>query len=106
MFKIGEKVVCVNAGTTPGNRGGECWCAGEQLYKGHVYTIRSIHLDRYGDRVVWLDEVRRGDLARAEWGDEVGYCVTRFRPIVEKKTDISAFTHILDRANTKERVNG
>lgn len=72
-FRVGQKVGCVDAGGWP------------QISIGTVYTVHSINND-YG---CWL----RLKEVNPELG---GYRASRFRPIVERKTDISCFTAMLN----------
>lgn len=74
MFTVGQKVVCIDAS------GFE-----DRLCQGAVYTVTSMNAEflrvdckSYGD-----DEISRG------------YYKRRFRPIVERKTDISIFKRML-----------
>ena len=99
-FYVGQKVVCVDD-----RPNAEClpWQRGEKIQHGHVYTILRLH-SHCGDFVCWLEEVRRSDTAIREWGPDVGYRIERFRPLIERKTDISIFTEILDKANSRPRV--
>lgn len=97
MFEVGQKVVCVEAEASckympPGiisNRDLD------ELAEGAVYTIRKIGVV-YGDLCVWLDEITRPE--HVFWGGEAPYDARRFRPVVERKTDISVFTAMLHRA--------
>jgi hypothetical protein len=77
-FRVGQKVVCVDAGGTV--------C----VVKGGVYDVVGIkgeflHLDRLETAAICLG----------------GMLATRFRPAVENKTDISVFTKILDDVSRK-----
>lgn len=100
-FRVGQKVVCVDDGIKPD------WPAylrnaewrGDAPVVGQVYTIIRIIASNDGD-VLHLAEIRRSDTARLEWGYDVGYGAWRFRPIVERKTDIS-FAHEILRKATK-----
>ena len=95
MFFVGQKVVCIDAQSS----GGHPWfpCG---LTEGHVYTVRGvgeydcIWLGR--NLCMWLEEIVRGE--------DVPFHVRRFRPLVERKTDISCFTRILARIKEPERV--
>lgn len=87
MFRAGQKVVCVDDGT-------DCPCCRGQLHKGEVYTIEG-----FGDKA----NVKgvRGLLLAEVVSDETafhlpGWHPNRFRPAVERKTDISIiFTAML-----------
>ncbi len=91
MFRVGQKVVCVDSEMLIG-----IWAPDEVgPIVGGIYTIRRIFLDYDGDAIVWLNEIARGPLAKAQHGDNAGYLAIRFRPVVERKTDISIFTRML-----------
>lgn len=92
-FRVGQRVVCVDD-TAIGlfNR----WSGEDAIREGQIYTVRSVHLDERGILVLWLDEVSRTALARARHGDMVGYRASRFRPVVERKSDISIFKAMLN----------
>lgn len=76
-FRVGQKVVCVDD-----SRPVVGW-AKQWLRKGNIYEIRSIEPD--------------GDIHLIEIARESGtpFYHSRFRPIVERKTDISIFTAML-----------
>jgi hypothetical protein len=90
-FRVGQKVVCVDA-------------AGEAaLELGSVYTISEIlpptfcrwrGLKRYTIGL-WFAEL--------PVDDEYGYAPERFRPVVERKTDISFAHEILRKASKPAR---
>jgi hypothetical protein len=76
-FRVGQKVVCIDAT--------DCELS---LSENAIYTITSIRhpylrVDCKPGLGIFGDEVARG------------YYSTRFRPIVERKTDISIFTRML-----------
>ncbi len=91
-FRIGQKVVCID--DSPATMSGE-----RHLVKGRVYEIEGF--TAIGG--LHLAGVPRTD--RHSWGEHRGWSPRRFRPIAERKTDISTFTEILDRANKRERVS-
>ena len=74
MFRVGQKVVCVNA---LGTRG---------LVVGKEYEVSYVHHDHC--IAVGFDP-RPLDY-------HIAYSSGRFRPIVERKTDISIFTEMLN----------
>ena len=82
MFRIGQKVVCVDA-----------TCFESFIQKDKVYTVHSIAC-QFGD--IW---VRLCEVIPDEGG---GFRNRRFRPIVERKTDISIFTEMLSPARKRE----
>lgn len=88
MFRVGQKVVCVNA--SDGAWEDRFGCASGSLSKGEIYIIISMNADG-ADVFLRLHGVMGG------WLQE------RFRPLVEKETDISVFTEILK--TTKPKIN-
>jgi hypothetical protein len=95
-FRIGQKVVCVDANLSgrylpPGYSIAENASMGG-LVLGSVYTIRCIGLV-LGVVACRVDEIIR----RFEpvYKDEAWFACARFRPIVERKTDISALKALL-----------
>ena len=78
-FRVGQKVVCVN----PCN----------DLVRGRVYTILKTGVcfhDGKNRSIVLVDQTRFG----APSG-RLPFFAERFRPVVERKTDISIFTQML-----------
>lgn len=94
-FRVGQKVVCVDMNTY----GRLSRWKGERVPNAdQVYTIRAVFVSDDGlDEVgVLLEEIRNP----INWtGQEFGFLASRFRPVVERKTDISTFTKILDDVN-------
>ena len=88
-FRVGQKVVCVD----------DCKDLFGQpsgLRVGTVYTVRGIDRDEKsisfnGAPGVYLIGIFRERMS----GRERSYRAIRFRPVVEKKTDISIFTEML-----------
>lgn len=79
MFDIGQKIVCVFA-----NVRSDSLCKVQSpLRQGHVYTV--LYSDK---RMTLLEEVDAPE-------PHVGFLTSRFRPVVERKTDISIFTQLL-----------
>jgi hypothetical protein len=98
MFRIGQKVVCVDDSQTdyvgiPESK----WIKDlNGLTLGAVYTIRRIGYEEIWARDVlclWLDEIIRPVDRGSTY--EPGYAATRFRPAVQRKTDISIFKKLL-----------
>lgn len=96
MFYVGQKVVCVNDAVADGLRYGVEYVLMPIL--GEVYTISAVGLVHPYDPAklpcVLVSEINRKTIEPI-WAH-------RFRPIVEKKTNISIFTDILDRVNGKQ----
>lgn len=78
MFYSGQKVVCVDDSPS-------MWGDDSGVKKGEIYTILEVLFDGEG---VTLWEINTQP-------SYVGYWAHRFRPITEKKTDISVFQEIL-----------
>jgi hypothetical protein len=106
MFYVGQKVVCVSD---------DWWLNGERhdrWYKrlpvcGEVYTIRSIVvLNEFmgGIAGLKLEEFIFPDGSRFDGNGEGAFIATHFRPVIERKTDISIFTRILDDVSKRETV--
>jgi hypothetical protein len=86
-FRVGQKVVCVDA------RGlsGKPWAYPK---KGEVYTVDGYAKHWMGGEGVVLREV-----VNIFRGSPQPFAASRFRPVVDRKTDISTFTKILDDVN-------
>lgn len=98
-FYRDQKVVCVDARSGIG-----IWRSEEEPIEGQIYTVRRCFITELGNEVVWLNEIARCAAARYQWGDDVGYGVYRFRPLCERKTDISIFTAMLNNQRALEPV--
>jgi hypothetical protein len=93
MFRVGQKVVCVNARKAYGSLH-PC-----PLKKGAIYTVSEV-VDYSADPLchprhrfgLFLCEIARGP---HEDGFYDAFHVRRFRPAVERKTDISIFKKLL-----------
>lgn len=93
-FQVGQRVVCVHDDSHPTEPlGMGKWIPSEAIRKGEIYTITSIY-DFRGFMCFQLAEVSRAILSRLEYGEKVGYGAWRFRPLEEKKYDISIFNEI------------
>lgn len=94
-FRVGQKVVCVDANCDP-NR---MFLYSAALVEGEVYTIREILNDDFGVPGVFLEEVIGA--ARLSDGKEFGFYARRFRPLVERKTDtgMAILKSVLDEVN-------
>lgn len=100
-FCVGRKVVCIS----------DDWIAnhlatmmGDLMpIKDKVYTIRDITTD--GDNVgLRLKEIRNPKRQYVSGFEETAFTSKAFRPLLDKKTDISVFQKILNRTGcwTKE----
>jgi hypothetical protein len=94
-FRVGQKVVCVKEPHKANPRV-------TQPVVGKVYTVRQTYLSWPDSKPgIVLDEIQNG-IHRAS-GQEYGFYASRFRPVVERKTDISIFTEILRKASKPAR---
>ena len=86
MFRVGQKVVCVDAEGSP------------SLVKNKIYTISHIrskaHSHWRGQFGFWIGLFLHETNPRFSGG----FAPQRFRPVVERKTDISVFTEMLKHA--------
>lgn len=84
-FRVGQKVVCVDGSPTPNRRG-------VPLIKGNTYTVVGTNNepDTRGQAIA----VAEVDASHSSYLTGFFYS-SRFRPVVEKKTDISIFTEML-----------
>lgn len=85
-FHVGQKVVCIDDNFS------RKFVTNPVMSK--IYTLREVY--PFADGIgVLLDEIRNEP---RQWSDdygEPGFRASRFRPVVEKKTDISIFTEML-----------
>lgn len=89
-FRVGQKVVCI-CDDVPKFFGDE-----QVPNKGAVYTVRAV-FDGITDRLgVYLYEINNAHMIERWGGDtEPGFSAHIFRPVVERKTDISIFQRML-----------
>ncbi len=87
MFRVGQKVVCVDASEFE-----------QYLDQDAIYTVTSI-------RMPFISVNCRPGPIETTTEAARGYYARRFRPIVERKTDISIFKAMLTPAG-KEKVDG
>lgn len=94
-FHVGQKVVCIKRGKWESSHPeGRVPKSETQPVFGRVYTIREIEpfiIDGY--QGLLFEEIFN---PLGESPLEVCFNASRFRPIIERKTDISIFTKILD----------
>ena len=105
MFYVGQKVVCVdNKPRIDADHFGPFRRTFPMpLTIGEIYTVRGFDRNGSYDYGLYLIECRSTYPARRD-GTERGFYSSRFRPLVERKTDISIFTKILDKTKSKEPV--
>lgn len=97
-FQVGQKVVCI----------GDCTSEpvqGEVLVrKGEVYTVRGIvHFNNLDGPGLYLHEIRNPVIDTTDGRVERAFGIEGFRPVVERKTDISVFTEMLNNVPLHER---
>lgn len=80
MFRVGQKVVCIDAKRTNSRNYPE-------LVEGNVYTVAWVGV-YYQALCVRLCEVRRA-------ANNKPFYAKRFRPAVDRPTDISVFTNLI-----------
>lgn len=91
-FHVGQKVVCALEGVTPGDT--DNYGRPGRIATGEIYTIsKTGFFAEWNLPVVWLVEV--------ECASPAGWPAEYFRPIVERKTDISFAHDILRKLNGK-----
>jgi hypothetical protein len=92
--RIGAKVVCVDVSNRPGCK----WVDGEAPILGGIYTIdRTYVTASTGEAAADLREIKRSALAREMYGDDAGYGLHRFRPLITQQDDIAThFKALLD----------
>ena len=80
-FHVGQKVVCVD--TSPTDLGFPV-----PMVRGRIYTVSEVRLETGGLRLneapMWKQH------GHCDW-----YRATRFRPVIERTTDISIFEQML-----------
>jgi hypothetical protein len=90
MFRVGQKVVLIRAISGPPINGDVFPTVGQ------VYSIRDI-LFEDGQSWLRLNEIINRVINEI---DECCFIAAKFRPLVERKTDISVFTKMLRPADT------
>ena len=96
MFRVGQRVVCVDASAG--------WTSNSQLLRKHaIYTVSEMTGPRLGligpDKRAVVEGIRVAEIRMEDNRD--WFRLSRFRPIVERPTDISIFTRILTDADEK-----
>lgn len=86
-FHVGQKVVCVDATSRHWSR--------RWISEGVVYVVAGLRFDGSHEFKDHLGSTYALDLEGV--GKPNGFGASRFRPLVERKTDISVFTAMLDR---------
>lgn len=95
-FHVGQKVVCVRGYFKPDARD---YGILNFPKKGCIYAVRDCLMFRFQDANV--PAIRLTELKNpiCSWTDgdhcEVAFWIGRFRPVIERKTDIAIFTRML-----------
>lgn len=102
-FRIGQRVVCIN-GVFIDKRWYHCET---QPREGEIYTIRGFPPQNYmtppdTEPLYYLEEIVNTPVLWESGVFELAWPHRRFRPLVERKTDISIFTKMLDTAKTPQ----
>lgn len=93
MFYVGQKVVCINDRRGDFRQANYHYATNNfwALKKGEIYTVSELLDHPDGSSTMKLVEIPDRDCK--DWG----YNRERFRPLVEKKTDISIFKEMLNK---------
>lgn len=95
MFRVGQKVVCVRYIRDPE-------APGADLQVGAVYTVGWLgvqSVDGESNGMLFIDPVEAPNPESDEWCR--GYDASHFRPVIERKTDISALKALLNPSREK-----
>lgn len=103
MFYVGQRVVCVDDSLCQSNKELTYYGDLDGLTKGEIYTVRNTDIDPFDNLpIIRVFEIKRGNGLEYEQPFELGFLASRFRPIVERDTDISIFKKMLK----PEKVDG
>jgi hypothetical protein len=69
---------------------------------GPVYTVRWVGESDYGRPALRLVEIVNPEMHYSRGVSELCFPMGRFRPVVERKTDISVFERLLDTTKYRE----
>jgi hypothetical protein len=92
-FHVGQKIVCIHDGW----RHPFIYLVQSLPKKGAIYHVRGFEGEKYdpaaavGCAYIWLSEIVNPPVS----GIEPSFSVRFFRPVTERKTDISVFTKLL-----------
>ncbi len=92
MFYVGQKVCCVNYPVRAVEQWRRKYPDANFPILGQVYTIRAIDV-WFGETLLRFVEVNNAHLPSDM---EAGFSARHFRPLVERKTDISIFEAMLN----------
>ena len=106
MFRVGQKVVCIGTVGSP-NVDWEAWVSCWKIIRpsrGSVYTVRDIRMGAIRQHVRLVEIINPNAEFKDAQPQEPWFWAEAFRPIVERKTDISALQALLIPANHKKLV--
>lgn len=99
-FRVGQKVVCVDDRNFTVDRHPQCKkFLPNRPVRGGVYTIRGFDPDV--PSAIYVCEIHNPSRQWVNGYGEGSFNIWRFRPAVERKTDISTFHEILRSASQK-----
>lgn len=102
MFRIGQKVQCIDAEANGQYIPAGLFAKNRDLHRltlNSVYTVRNVRLC-LGRSICRVEEIIRP--TDPFFGEEAYFACERFRPLTERKTDISAFRSLLN--PTKQQI--
>lgn len=99
MFRVGQKVVFIGGRDGWRHRWEKFWHPYASPQIGAIYTIANMYTSSQG--FLNLELVEFPSPATKHWA--AGFRAERFRPVVERKTDISTFTKMLTRKRSSKR---
>jgi hypothetical protein len=99
-FHVGQKVVCVGCEGTPRPKGyWEKWQKDWNVtlpQRGVIYTVRDARMTPTGVGFIRVCEIRNPDVEYIDARHQEPWFFSEgFRPVVERKTDISIFNAML-----------
>ena len=107
-FHVGQKVVLIDDTTHSHgiDRSISRTVGADVPKKGEVYTVRFIAIETdTGRELLLLNEINNAAASRRlGYAKELGFAASRFRPVVERKTDISIFRAMLNPSKQKEQA--
>lgn len=97
MFYVGQKVERLRDLGEAATRSMEIGASMGGVYPqpGVVYTVCEIWTSPKGSEILRLAEINNAHFLAKGWNREPGFEARYFRPVVERKTDISIFTDML-----------
>lgn len=102
MFRIGQEIVCIDDDYSIFTFA-QLYRTPRRPVKGQKYTVRGLHYVIDERQTILLEEIINPVVRwMAPWGLlEPGFWISRFKPVVETKTDISTLIALLNPINHK-----